>query len=555
VYCVTINLEPPSSTPGSSRRNSIDGETISDHPKPGNLATSEFHEPSSKPLKAGEINISLSYITYAASWTPRYDLSLNSVKCTGLLEYGAELINTTSETWRDAKMVLSTSQASFSGLTETIPQLLPWHVRLQKGGFNVNGDLALFSAHEIKAKKNEWSQSTGEQSQKPRWEIFGRGDSPRDTYVVQEEQRQQMKKSKRVNQAAEYVERFSAPTYVPMEVPVAQQHMFAQQQMLAQQQPLFGSANQLQAHHRSSAPQVRARHREAAYDADVLYDEDTNELVDNLKFVAPDAPQSLTFEEGAWEESGLTTTYEAPGTKTLAPSNSTIKHKIAKIDFKNIVFSHVVIGKLRQVAFLKARIRNTSKITLLKGPLGLTLDSSFLGQGSFPRCSSGETFSLPLGVDPSINVIYLKPTVRRSQTGIFSKEDTNVFTRSLTIVNTKPNAGVELTVLDQVPVSEDERLKVEITNPRGLKVGGENVRAGQSVLAFQPSTLGRGTAKEVRASAHGMDLKEVNWGSAVATAKKGGEISWNVKLNPGQGVKLMLEYEANFPGGETVVAV
>lgn len=294
-------------------------------------------------------------------------------------------------------------------------------------------------------------------------------------------------------------------------------------------------------------------------DEDLGYggDGDDNRYSDQAKLFGgvPDAPQSLTFEEGAWEESGLTTTYEAPGTKTLAPSNSTIKHKIAKIEFKNIVFSHVVIGKLRQVAFLKARIRNTSKITLLKGPLGLTLDSSFLGQGSFPRCSSGETFSLPLGVDPAINVVYLKPTVRRSQTGIFSKEDTNVFTRSLTIVNTKPNAAVELTVLDQVPVSEDERLKIEVINPKGLKVG-ENVRAGQSALAPQPaSSLGKGSAKDVRASAHSTDVKGANWGTAIASAKKGGEVSWNVKLNPGQGVKLMLEYEANFPGGETMVGV
>ncbi|CZS91324.1 uncharacterized protein RCO7_01558 [Rhynchosporium graminicola] len=97
----------------------------------------------------------------------------------------------------------------------------------------------------------------------------------------------------------------------------------------------------------------------------------------------PCAPQSLTFEEGAWEETGMTTTYDVPGTKTLPPNNSTIKHKIAKIDFKKVVFSHMVIGKLRQVAFLKARLRNNSKITLLKGPLGLTLDGSFLGQAVF----------------------------------------------------------------------------------------------------------------------------------------------------------------------------
>lgn len=38
-------------------------------------------------------------------------------------------------------------------------------------------------------------------------------------------------------------------------------------------------------------------------------------------------------------------------------------------------------------------------------------------------------------------------------------------------------------------------------------------------------------------------------------AKKGGEVAWNVKLNPGCGVRLCLEYEATFPGGEAVVSV
>lgn len=55
-----------------------------------------------------------------------------------------------------------------------------------------------------------------------------------------------------------------------------------------------------------------------------------------------------------------------------------------------------------------------------------------------------------------------------------------------------------------------------------------------------------------KAAAAGNDGK---WGSAVATAKKGGEVNWNVKINPLRGCKLVLEYEATFPGGETVVAV
>lgn len=100
VYKVTINLEPSSLTPGSSRRSSTDdGDTLV------NLATSTFHESPNTPLKTGEISLSLSYITYSASWSPRYDLSLSTTKNAGLLEYGAELKNATSEAWRDAKVI------------------------------------------------------------------------------------------------------------------------------------------------------------------------------------------------------------------------------------------------------------------------------------------------------------------------------------------------------------------------------------------------------------------------------------------------------------------
>jgi len=545
VYRVTINLEPTSMTPGSSRRSSIDGDTII------NLDTSDLQGPSTVPVKTGEINLSLSYITYSAWWSPRYDLSLNSVKCTGVLEYGAELRNTTSETWKDAKIILSTSQTTFSGLTETIPIMQPWHVRLRKGaGYGENG---LFSDSELQAKQWEWSQTIGTQTQKPRWEIFGTDNSSFNAYKAQQAQTEVAKKTKRaahinevsqMNQVRPIVAFGSSNAGFLGSAKKEASGEGYQSQFLRSSRPARRSVPHGGHHRLSSEEESEEEERGTSAEAEYpLFDDAT--------------PQLLTFEEGAWEESGMTTTYEVPHAKSLAPSNSTTKHKIAKIDFKSISFSHVIIGKLRQVAFLKARLRNNSKITLLKGPLGLTLDGSFLGQSSFPRCSAGESFSLPLGVDPSINVAYTKPTVRRSQTGIFSKEDTNVFTRTVVVTNTTRNSMAELTVLDQIPVSEDERLKIEIVTPKGLKIGGDGVKAGQSNTSNSFSASTKGTAKDVRASVYGAGNGTEGaskWGTAIATTKKGGEVSWNVKLNPGQGVKLVLEYEASFPSGEAVVS-
>lgn len=421
-------------------------------------------------------------------------------------------------------------------------------MRLLKGGKNT--DAALMSQSEMVAKRKEWSTAAN-QAQKPRWEQFGRGNN---TSIFGQARAQKsspfaQKQANRDQNAQLLMNRY------PNAVPSA----FGNMQAQTAAGGLFGAA---QATHAPAAPHVVNQFIPTSLH-DAPDEEDVEEQAQlTLDFCADDEASSnnLAFEAGAWEESGMTTTYDVPGSKTLSPSHSTIKHKIAKIDFRNVIFSHIVIGKLRQVAFLKARLRNSSKIALLKGPLGLTLDGSFLGQATFPRCSAGETFSLPLGIDPAININYSKPTVRRSQSGIFNKEDSNVFTRTVVITNTKHNAQCELTVLDQIPVSEDERLRIEITNPRGLKPGGDGIRTGSSIYAGLPSPdTGKSSAKNVRASVYGHDGKEVSnngkWGSAVATAKKGGEVTWNVKLNPGQGVKLVLEYEAAFPGGESMVGI
>lgn len=410
------------------------------------------------------------------------------------------------------------------------------------------------SQSELAAKKKEWSTTT-DQSQKPRWENFGRDNSAQNTFAAHQASLAAQKQAKLSREVQQVVSRHSKP--VP-------QAFGAQAVSIGGG---FGNASARGGRGTSQSNLFGGKPNASALFGSshgIPQQEDAEESDEDMGFglfdgAAP-ASNSLEFEAGAWEESGMTTTYDVPGLKTMAPSNSTIKHKIAKIDFRNVIFSHIVIGKLRQVAFLKARLRNTSKITLLKGPLGLTLDGSFLGQATFPRCSAGESFSLPLGVDPAININYSKPTVRRSQSGIFNKEDSNVFTRTVVITNTKHNAPCELTVLDQVPVSEDERLRIEITNPRGLKAGGEGIRAGSSAFAGLPSpTSVKGNAKDVRASVYGSDGKEIanngKWGSAVATAKKGGEVTWNVHLNPGQGVKLVLEYEAMFPAGESVAGV
>ena len=483
VYRVRISLDTNSDmTPASSRRQSL----------------SIPSESTSVPAvsDACQISLSISYITESAYWAPRYDLSLSTPTRSGTITYRAEFSNTTSENWKDAKVILSTSQTAFQGLGEAIPTMQPWHVSLAKGPVSqYQSSSALYSKHELQSKQGTRA-AIKDQTAQARINLFG---------LDKHEQQQQ--------------------------------HRTPNQQM----QQVSGHA--IPSGHQSASADVRgndvsdivmfykdiqARPRINPYDPTI---EDSYRDTDTM---VPELP-SLTTQESSWSESGLTATYDIPGLRTINPSRTTRRHKIASIHLKDVHLSYLLIPKLRAAAFLKARIRNHSTIGLLKGPTGLTLDGSFLGNTTLPRCSAGESFSLSLGVDPSVSVIYGKPVVHRSRSGIISKAGSGVFTRTCTLTNTKANRAIEGLVLEQVPVSEDERLKIEVMQPKGLRQEGDKVRSG----------VGLNIAGQ----------EDPNWGKATAIMKKAGEVCWDFKLEPSKGARLVLEYEARYPGGEQVVDV
>lgn len=248
-------------------------------------------------------------------------------------------------------------------------------------------------------------------------------------------------------------------------------------------------------------------------------------------------------EDSSWEDNGLTTTYDVPGPRTLSPSSLTRRHKLASLHASNITLSYICVPKLRAAAFLRAKIRNpSSSIALLKGSAGVTLDGSFLGVMDLPRVSPGQIFEVSLGVDPAVHVNYPKPSVVRGTQGVlFNKERAQVFSRAIWINNTRGQA-IDIHVLDQVPVSEDEKLRITVLAPKGLVKAGDAVKAGVSAKEGSSGV----------AMTETKDNKE-NWGNATARLKKGGEVSWMVKLEGRKGCKLGLQYETRFPSGRVAI--
>ncbi|PWY85920.1 hypothetical protein BO70DRAFT_360768 [Aspergillus heteromorphus CBS 117.55] len=438
--------------------------------------------------------------------------------------YRAEFYNVSSETWRDAKVTLSTSQASFAGLGEKIPSLQAWSVvvdTMDKGGREqTSWENILKSGAEVKpAPVQAIQQATTRRRTAASKPLFGQA-----TGSAQFAQPAAPGSSPAFGQAAPSGSLFGAAASQPPNGQ-ARPSLFggAPPQSVnpfSNAQPVQQTAA-VQVH---SQPVMMAMARQLPTpnrDAPESEDDDEEDDADDGADEGLAAP-SLEVQDSVKQDYGLTTTYELPGRRTLAPSSVARRHVLAELDLQSMTLAYVIVPKHRAAAFLRAEIKNTSSVSILRGKVGMTIDGTFLGAAQVPSCAPKDSFTLSLGVDPAIQVTYGKPTVRRVSGGFFNKEDAAVFRRVCWVKNTKANA-VDVTVLDQVPVSDDERLKVQIVEPKGLEKEGDEVK-------LTPEKPVDGTAR----------------------LGQNGEVKWMVRLQPGKDVRLVLEYGAKVPVGTEV---
>lgn len=505
-------------------------------------------------------SLRISYITGGASWTPRYDLRLDTISGTGILTYRAHFFNRTGEIWRNAKLTLSTSQASFSGLEDKVPWLESWRIALRKRGtYGAEKDGGLYSRKEKelkdeKLKKRKEMEQEQEADKRPIPESNFERFKPSNSFAREEQQlptppalvkfgeiQNSVNDIKRTLAAKSVVESvpYSSPT-PPREYHL---HPFSQTKTKLTSREVRGAffagslASGISHAKKKKSWGGSVRLARTTTSAGNPYESDPSDSEDDSATLNP--PQKMGLAASASESYGLTTTYDLPGLRTIPPSKLLRRHVISEINLPQVELSHICVPKLRAAAFLKARIRNPSKTPLLRGPVGLTLDGSFLGNTVVPRCAPDEHFELGLGVDEEVLIEYRKPVRKIAMQGVIVKEQVVTYERCVRIHNARGNL-VKLVVFDQVPVSEDDKLRIAISRPRGLKVVGDIVKVS-------------GTGENF-VSATGVQVKNPGGmkGYVQAEMRKGGEVRWEVSVEGGKDAVLPLEYEARLPGGEVI---
>jgi uncharacterized protein (TIGR02231 family) len=119
------------------------------------------------------------------------------------------------------------------------------------------------------------------------------------------------------------------------------------------------------------------------------------------------------------------------------------------------------VPKAEQKAYLYAKLTMARGTPVLPGAVSLFRDATFVGNGQLPLLAPGEEHELGFGVDDMIRVRHAVVEDKRGETGLISTSKTDVRNYRITVKNLHERP-IQLRVLDQIPVAQNDAIKIEL---------------------------------------------------------------------------------------------
>lgn len=159
-------------------------------------------------------------------------------------------------------------------------------------------------------------------------------------------------------------------------------------------------------------------------------------------------------------EEGPAIVFVAPG-RTSIPADGSVHKVLLGSEDLSARLDWVTAPKVEAHVYRRARMENTTAAVLLAGPANLFYGDTFVGSTTLPETPAQGEVEIYLGVDDQVKVEreQLERTVDKS--GLLDKVRRILYAYRITVHNHRQER-VGLTVLDQVPTSRHEDLKVRL---------------------------------------------------------------------------------------------
>lgn len=152
--------------------------------------------------------------------------------------------------------------------------------------------------------------------------------------------------------------------------------------------------------------------------------------------------------------------YRIPGRVDVPADQSASKYLIQEHALE-AELSVLAVPKLGPQAYLLADVTYGGEDALLPGPVAVFRDGAFIGKSRLDLTRSGEEVQLSFGIDDRVRVEYQLVEGQRSSEGIISRDRRieRIYKVSVANLHKRPMA---IEIQDQLPVSRDERIEVEL---------------------------------------------------------------------------------------------
>ncbi len=161
-------------------------------------------------------------------------------------------------------------------------------------------------------------------------------------------------------------------------------------------------------------------------------------------------------------ETGINLNFEIKRNIQIPSDGSPHKVPIDSEKLK-IKYDYITVPKLKEVAFLRGKLRNTLPYPLLSGNADLFVVQDFVGSTQLPFIAKEEEAKMFFGEDRQIRVKHEQVKKEKSGPGFLGKTERVKLVYKITIQNLRRNQ-VEIEVLDQLPVSQNTKIEIKDQN-------------------------------------------------------------------------------------------
>ncbi|MEZ5405881.1 MAG: mucoidy inhibitor MuiA family protein [Verrucomicrobiia bacterium] len=176
-------------------------------------------------------------------------------------------------------------------------------------------------------------------------------------------------------------------------------------------------------------------------------------------FLRDQTCNSILVEGAGLDSRGFNTTFEIKTPTTIPSDDETHKNMIGVKSFTSKL-DYVTTPKLAELAYLRAKLTNTTEFPLLAGTVNLFRDGDFVGKSYVNFIAAGAGFDFYLGVDDAIKITRKFITDQKGEGGMLTKKKTLLRQYEMSIENFR-NKTQTVTVFDQIPVLKNEAIRLE----------------------------------------------------------------------------------------------